>query len=365
MNSVIDRIPGVYVPYIDRSRDGENPRRLTLLHKQKGGLVCLLSRGMEEVAFDKPIEDAFLLTLYGPKEVKIAYQSEITLSERKLPDGSSYLVVNERDATSDKIKPKRIPFARKDYFLSEFVQPGKLDGKLDSLIEIANERLTVILESIADSGFIRGTHSKKVKENGVKYDEVGAALFEEVAGLFHEEKDSVPVRKHDFYALDVGLKRFMSKPKSKLDTLKGYAQVFGYVLPAISLLPACAPEYIAAELKSRYEKRFSVVDNEKERAAIALSEFALANPKLLAGVKRGYSDLKAFGSLQMSLVQLGLTYGACELTPWLGIPMVLGSAMSGATIVRNAVRSGGTDFSGVTASLLNKLLINNLRKKGM
>ncbi|MEI8076050.1 MAG: hypothetical protein WCH78_14985 [Bacteroidota bacterium] len=50
-------IPSTLLPIRDQNNDDGNPRRVTLVHKNKDSLVAILSRGIEEVDFEKPIED--------------------------------------------------------------------------------------------------------------------------------------------------------------------------------------------------------------------------------------------------------------------------------------------------------------------
>jgi hypothetical protein len=352
---VLDIIPTAFLPRTDQEKGSKDPRRLTLLYKKVTGLVCLLSRGLGEVSFDKPVEDAIILRMFGPKNVSAAYESRLVFHERKLAN-DSYVTLRKLDDLNDRTIPKKIPFTRRDFFLSEFVQTGGLNTKIDELLFVLNRRLIVTCEEIADLGVLRGMNSKKVRDEIETYEKVGASIYSEVSGLFHEERESVPVRKHDFFVSDRSLDNYFDDPRPMYRRIKENLTLCGLV-PIISLLPPSVPDILAGELKDKYEKRFSAVKDEQEQAAIALGEFAFCNPKLMSGLRRAYFEIKAMGNLGLYGIQAAAnTYAICNFSPWVWVPLTIPTAITGITMARNAIRSGGQDYSGVIPTFLEKLI---------
>src|SRR3989344_8460146 len=117
-------IPTGWLPVLPPDLDGSDPRRVTLIHKRKDVLACILSRGMEEVVYDKPVEDALLLKMYGRDRVSVGYQSKVTLRKRDVARGAYTVVETEDVFLDDNILKFKIPFFRSRDFISDFVKSG-------------------------------------------------------------------------------------------------------------------------------------------------------------------------------------------------------------------------------------------------
>ena len=207
-------IPTSFIPLPPPELDGIDPRRVTLLHKKGDTLVCIVARGSEEISYEKPIEDAIVIKMYGKKVVFVGFEPKLTLRERKVGD-KSYTITNVENLLSNKIESKKIPYLRSAEFVSEFVEAGNnLDKKINDALTASNERLFAYCESISDFGFFKGIRSKKIKEANKKCVEVGASIYSDLEGLFHEEPDNIPVRKHDLKVIDRKLPNYFVDRKS-------------------------------------------------------------------------------------------------------------------------------------------------------
>jgi len=354
-------IPSSVLPILPPEHDSSEPRRITLVNKRGDSLVCLLSRGIEEVTYETPLQDVLVLRMFGPKKVRITYEPEVTFHRRDIDAERHYSVVGVKNGLTDKVDKKKIPFLGPKIFLSDIVSNGVgLNKKIDDLLDLANERIIAYCEAIADRGIFRLRKDKRLRDIYSRAEEIEARIYKDIYGLFHEEQDNRPIRRNELRAADRSLDDYFSDPRPISKKIKNYTKVFFIWIPLVSLLPSSLIDYFEKQTKSRYEKRFSQIEDEKEQAAIALSEFAIANPKLIAGIRRGFSEFKALSNLTIYSLQLSIAgYAVYNWSPWISIPIGIPTAITGATMVRNAVRSGFQDYSGIISTAIE----SNLRKE--
>lgn len=349
---VADIIPTGYLPPLAPALDGAEPRRVALIHKRHPTYSCVLSRSMETLSYDKPIEDAFAINLFDREHVTIFYKPKITFHPRMISKDAYYTFVEFKNLISNKIQREKIPFVKSGELVSDIIAFGEgLDGKVNALFSAANEQVVALCESIADNGFLRAGQSPRLKETRVRYKEIGCELYNQLAGLFHEEPDEKPLKKHDLRVADRRFGNYFTDPRRYSRKVKNHFLLWGALIPTLSVAPASLPDLLEKHLRKKYEKRFDTMLQEEEKEAIALSEFAVCNPKMMSGIRRGYFELKAIGDLGTYALQLAANVCVFSyLSPWISIPLVLPTALTSAVMLRNALRSGGQDFSGILST---------------
>lgn len=347
-------IPGSLMPLPPLDLEGPDARRITLLHKRKDVLACVMHRGLEELTLDKPVEDAFTINMYGPNHVSIRYLAALTASGR--PVGKkAYTLLSKDDSVN--ITKVKIAFLRESNKFHDVVTSGTgLDEKMSSLLEVSNKYLITICEEIADRGFFRGLTfpSEKLKQIKREKTEIGASIYRQINALFGEEPSEEPVRKADLYVADRSLGNHILDPRKTSTRIKGLSGILLAAPLAAALLPAAFPDLFNDAMREQYKKRFDSISDEKEKEAIALSEFAACQPRMMSGLRRAYFEVKAVGDISTYALQLGLTsYAVANWSPWLSVPMALPTAITGLVKLKNALQSGGQDYSGVISSVFN------------
>jgi hypothetical protein len=358
-------IPTSFLPIIGPELDGAEPRRITLLHKNGTTLICALSRSIEEVSYDKPMEDSFILKMLDRDNVTLSYEQNITLRERKVGNKSYTLTETPLMLSEEKKKEKKkLPFLRSGEFISDIVQSGEgLDSKINDLLSISNEYITAYCEEIADHGLIRLLKSKKIKDVKERSKEIGAAIYDQVNGLFHEEHDEPRIKKHDLYVADRAVKDYFDDLRSTPKKITALVKSFALLGAASIIMPPSLPEVVEKTLRKKYEQRYESMTDENEKEAIALSEFALCNPKLISGIRRGYFEFKKVADITTFSLQLAANaYILSHWSPWLSIPLTIPTVLTGATMFRNAVRSGWQDYSGILATEIEKTIQKEIEK---
>lgn len=352
-------IPSNFLPVLpqEQDKDDSNPRRVTLIHKRDDTLVCLLSRDLNEVTYENPVENALVLRMFGPEKISFTYEPQVTFHKRGIGGERFYTLVGVRSDISDKITKKKIPFLGPQDLLSDMVpNGGRLDKKVDDLISTANDYIVAYCETIADRGLLRAINDKKMKEIRAHFKEVKSTVYNEVDGLFREENDNTPVRKSDIRVADRSLDDYFNDPRPLSRRIKNLATL-GQVIPILAISPSSAIDFLEQEIKVKYDKRFSQIEDEEEKEAIALSGFAISNPKLMSGIRRGYFEAKAVSNIGLYTLQLLATgYAIHNWSPWLSVPMSISAGITGVTMIRNALRSGGQDYSGIISTGLDALL---------
>ena len=171
------------LPELDESEN--NPRRITLLHKRDDVFVCVLSRGLEEIVYGKPVENTFVLSMFGPEKIAVSYHPSISFHKRGFDSETGYVNAHIRDGINERKKKKIIPYILPESFASDIGPKGqRLDSKIDHLVSLANRRFLTSCEAISERGLFTAGKDPKGKEIGAEYKETGAVLYREIEGLF-------------------------------------------------------------------------------------------------------------------------------------------------------------------------------------
>src|SRR3989339_93317 len=358
-------IPTSFLPIVGPELDGADPRRITLLHKNGPTLVCALSRSIEEISYDMPMEDSFILKMLDRDNVTLSFEQNITLRERKVGNKSYTLTEIPHMFSEEKKKEKKkLPFLRSGEFISDIIQSGDgLDGKVNDLLSISNEYITACCEEVAHHGLIRLFKSEKIKNVKKRSKEVGAAIYDQVNGLFHEERDEPRIKKHDLYVADGAVKDYFDDLRSTPKKIAALVKSFALLGVVSIIMPPSLPEVIEKTLRKKYDQRYEKMTDENEKDAIALSEFALCNPKLISGIRRGYFEFKKVADLTTYSLQLAANaYIISHWSPWLSVPLTIPTIVTGTTMLRNAVRSGWQDYSGIISTKIEKSVQKEIEK---
>ncbi len=345
----------------DLNLDGSDPRRVTLLYKQGDSLVCLINRDLEEVRFDRPVRNAFLLEMFGESRDVSSFE-EIRFHKKDVGNVSYVVTESKEDLNPEKVDKRKVPYVVRKDFCSDVVLNGEgLDAKIDEMLKCESQKRLTHLEEIADKGLIRclmGT--EKIKQINQACQESWEGLYYQLISLFHEEQDSVPVGEHDIRDSDKRLKDLFKDPR-KLKRLKQIGKTIN-LGALVALLPPNSIELLEYEVGKKYNKRFKAEQTEEEKAGAAIGNLLFKNPKALPGIRRGYAEFKRYADITTYGSQLALTsYALFNWSPWLSVPLLVPTVISGITRVNNLVRSGFQDYGGVVSTILRKAIDSKIQ----
>lgn len=340
-------------PPADLLKSDSNPQRITLLYKHRDSMVCLLSRDLREITYDQTFEDVFVLKLFGNEKVDILYEPQFTLHRNQGNPGYN-TVTTIVDARPVKHK---IPFTSPHELASDVLQKGEsLEGKINELFEAENDGWVTLCEEIAEKGVLKGFLSRNFKGVLQYHKSVGNTLYNQVSGLFHEEADHIPIKRSALQKPDRGLSNYVKDPRS-LSTKMEQALLLGSCIPLFAVLPISFQEYLKREMQDSFDKRFDLNLSETEQETRALSEFIFCNPKLEAGLRKGYIQLKAASNLTMYAAQTAFVASTLAYAPpWVSVLLAIPTVMSGMVMTKNAVNSGRTNYSGIISTVLDAQL---------
>lgn len=360
MRSIIDSIvpSDVSSAVADWQTEGEGQRRITLLHKDNDRMYCFLSYNMQEVKPDEKIDMGMTISLSkGRVDVNAHYDP--VFHQRDLQRGHYFTF--EQDSLRDE-REMVIPF-RYDCELPSAIVDSKLQRKVTDLMEFKAKGMFEGFERIEEEGILRALYkdgfSRQSKERKKQSRALKDSLRRNIEFLFHEHSSpSVFIQKSEYQKRDRGLKTMFLRKDSLLSLIK--------FLPLVAAMPQ---EGINRALQigfvDPYRSRFG--ESREDETERLLSEFAGGHPKVIGGAQRVIRGFKHFGNLSLYSLQAGLTATyALNASSDSGfnsfmVPTVMGiTALSGATILGNAIVSRGRNSSGVVSTLLDRALYKKL-----
>ncbi len=327
-------------------REEDSKYRLTLIHKSGDRSYCFLSNGLKEI---KPEEKMDVLSLSLSKKRRVEMHYDSVFHERSTYGGKYYVL---EQAALSKEKPKVIPFLF-NRELPSIVVDASLTKKINEYISLSGSTNIQALESLAENGWIRFIFSPSIrnsfKERLNLIREQSEGIRKEVSDLFVKEvSPSVFIQPKDYLPIDLKNKSMFTQPNK----LALYGKSF-YLMPLISIFPYdTTKQILTTELKRGYRSKFGQSEEEQEK--VALSDFFIANPRVLGGFERLFEGVKNVSNF----VSFGMLAGAQHLSEELSWeyvhePLKWWMYASGATMLLNLISSRGRNSSGLVSSLID------------
>lgn len=329
---------------------GNEPRRITLLRKSPESITCLVFRGLEELRYNTPIEDALLI--HSRKQsVVINYLPQVTF-ELVEASGTSYTRAYVKDVVKNRYDVKIIPFVRDEPFPSALTDGG-LDEIINQQLDFFNEAMRDKAQDILKRGLFRSSYfpTKEFKEKRKQRGQASQTTYERLNALFREEQNDVLLDRSLLMDVDVRRSHFLPAEPGIADSLKKQLSIYGFLPLVSNVIPSNSVDYLFHRIKNAYDKRYEANLDEREKQAIALGLFAFADEELSGGLRRAFRDFKRMSDIAVYGAQFaGVSYMLRDGPTFGAVALAIPLAISGLTRSYNAYQTRGSDFSGVISS---------------
>jgi len=347
-------IPDSVDELIERlEKEDSSQFRLTLLHKTKDSIYCFLSPGLSEVIPEQKIP--WGITLAFSKRIDFKTHYDLVFHKQNIDKGYYFLLEDDNPIEA---KPRVIPFCYQDDELPSTIVERNLKTRLlECITAEANQRIKTI-EQFGELGLIKTffKNNKENKEEREAIKEEGKAIKRNVQALFHEESSpSVLLHQIDYNDSDKDKKTMFVKS----NYLKVILQTPG-ILSILTLIPQSIVEnYNTTTLKKKYKPEFN--QSKEEEAKSIISDFYIAHPKAVEGIKVLLRAAKHTGNITTYATIAGVTALSYKyLSPYLSYPLIATTGASGLTMTANIISSRGKNSSGIISTLIDKVYFNRL-----
>lgn len=342
---VKDIIPNSIDELIDRwEKTDSETYRLTLLHKKDKAIYCFLSGNMQEIEPEQKVDLGMTIALSKRTAINVHYD---VVFHRHDIDGGYYLSFDEDDPLES--EGKIIPFCYKSELPSVIVDKN-LKEKLLDYITIYSDNLMEGLEYFGEHNFLKAvfnmTFKKKWKEKSITYKEIGKSVKRSIEDLFREESSpSIFIRPASYEESD--------KNKKTIFVRQHILRYLPIIIPILAFSPYSALiDFYRENTKDPYENKFG--QSKEEEARSLMSDFVLGHPKIFKGAQKLLELFKHASNMGIYAAQVAATVLAYKYTwPIISYPMILGSGLSGCTMIRNFIKSKGRNSSGIISTFLD------------